>query len=423
MSRPVREDPISYPRLARRAPRWQELRALVVPERVELDPIARRLSRAHTIAGLRAIARRRTPRAVFDYVDGAADDEISLARARRTFADVEFRPRVLRDVSAADTSTTILGTRAELPLVFAPTGFTRMMHPAGESAVARVAARLGIPYTLSTLGTTSPEELAAAAPDSRRWFQVYVWRDRAAVRELVDRVRDNGFSALMLTVDTPIAGARRRDARNGLTVPPSLTLRTVLDIAQHPSWWLNVLTTEPLHLASFAATGLSMGDLIDRVMDPALNVDDLAMLREMWSGPLVVKGIQTVEDARMVVDLGVDAIVISNHGGRQLDRSPTPLEVLPEILEAVGDRAEVYLDGGIMNGADVVAAVALGARACLVGRAYLYGLMAGGERGVERAGQILQADIERTLKLLGARSIDELEPSQVRLRHREGPRP
>lgn len=401
--------------IARRLPRPSDL-AELLPVRSEYRGAMRRLARAHSISALRLVARRRTPRAVFDYVDGGAEAEVSLSRSRRAFAQVEFRPRVLRDVSQVDPGTTILGTRAELPVVFAPTGFTRMIHYEGERAVAPAAARLGIPFALSTLGTTSPEELATASPETWRWFQLYVWRDPAAVAELVSRAETSGFTALVLTVDTPVAGARLRDLANGLTVPPTLGLRAMGDIARHPRWWTNLLTTGPLRLASFETSGAGLAEMVDQLFDPALSVDALVMLRGLWSGPLVVKGIQTVEDARMVTDLGADAIVVSNHGGRQLDRAPVPLEVLPEIVEAVGDRIEVYLDGGVMNGADIVAAVALGARACLVGRAYLYGLMAGGGPGVERAGQILRGDIVRTLKLLGVSSVSELDASYVRLR-------
>lgn len=399
----------------RRLPRWSELTELF-PVRSEHRGAVRRLERAHSISALRRVARRRTPRAVFDYVDGAAEAEISLVRSRRAFAELEFRPRVLRDVSQVDPGTTLLGSRSELPLVFAPTGFTRMIHHEGERAVAAAAARLGIPFALSTLGTTSPEELAATSPQTRRWFQLYVWRDPAAVEELVGRAEASGFTALVLTVDTPVAGARLRDLTNGLTVPPTVGVRALADLARHPRWWINLLTTGPLRLASFETSGTGLAEMVDQLFEPGLSVDDLVMLRELWSGPLVVKGIQTVADARIVTDLGADAIVVSNHGGRQLDRSPVPLESLPEIVEAVGDRVELYLDGGVMNGADVVAAVALGARACLVGRAYLYGLMAGGGPGVDRAGQILRSDIVRTLKLLGVSSVSELDPSYVRLR-------
>jgi L-lactate dehydrogenase (cytochrome) len=373
------------------------------------------LARAASISDLRRRARRRTPRAVFDYVDGAADDEISLARSRSTFRDLEFQPNVLRDVSHADTSTTILGRDVAYPFGFAPTGFTRMMHHEGESAVARVAERVRIPYALSTLGTTTPEDVAAAAPGADRWFQLYVWRDRDVSYALAQRAHESGFRTLILTVDLPVGGARLRDVRNGMTVPPSLTVRTAVDGALHPSWWLNFLTTEPLSFASLNSLGGTVADSADRLFDPALNFDDLVWLREHWDGPIVVKGIQSVEDARRVIDLGANAVVLSNHGGRQLDRSPTPLLLVQPVVEAIGADAEVYVDGGIMNGGDIIAAIALGARAAFVGRAYLYGLMAGGQDGVQRAADILTADIERTMKLLGVQSLAGLHPGHVRL--------
>lgn len=371
---------------------------------------------ATSVADLRPIARRHVPGAVFDYVDGGAEEELSLARARHAFGRVEFVPSVLRGVADVNPSTSILGAPASLPLVFAPTGFTRLMHHAGEPAVARAAARAGIPYALSTLGTTSPEHLAADAPDGRRWFQLYVWRDRDAVAELVARAARAGFEALILTVDTPVAGARLRDVRNGFSIPPALTLRTLADISVHPGWWLNLLTTDPISFASFRSSDGTVAELLDTVLDPELDWDDLAWLHGAWTGPLVVKGIQSVEDARKAADHGVDAIVLSNHGGRQLDRAPVPLEILPSVVEAVGERVEVYVDGGVLSGADVVAAVGLGARACLVGRAYLYGLMAGGEVGVDRVAALFRADVIRTMRLLGARSVPELTPERVRLR-------
>jgi len=380
--------------------------------------VERRLAGAADIADLRDIARRHTPRAVFDYVDGAAESETSLRRSREAFGRVEFTPSVLRDVSTVDPSTTILGEPAALPLVFAPTGFTRLMHHAGEPAVARVAERIGIPYALSTMGTTSPEDLAAAAPGGQKWFQLYLWRDRDASRALIERARAAGFTALLLTVDTSVAGARLRDVRNGFSIPPALTAKTLADIALHPGWWFDKLTTEPLTFASLGAWHGTIAEMIDKMFDPGLDQDDLAWLREIWSGPLLVKGIQTVEDARVVVDLGVDALIISNHGGRQLDRAPVPLEQLPRIVDAVGDRAEVYVDGGIMGGGDVVAAVAMGARACLVGRAYLYGLMAGGESGVQRAADLLRREIVRTMQLLGVTDIAGLTRERARLRER-----
>jgi len=402
----------------RRLPRPSELRPYLRTGPIRLWPVERRLASAATIWDLRSVARRHVPRAVFDYTDGAAETETSLQRSRDAFARLEFVPRVLRDVSEVDLSTAILGRPSAMPLVFAPTGFTRLMHQEGEPSVVRVAERMGIPYALSTLGTTSPEAVAAAAPEADRWFQLYIWNDRDAVLDLIRRARAAGFRVLVLTVDTPVAGARLRDVHNGFTIPPTLSLRTFVDMTLHPGWWFDKLTTEPLQFAVFSETGGTVADLINRVFDPTITFEDLTWIRDAWDGPIVIKGIQTVEDACRVVDAGADGIVISNHGGRQLDRAPTPLEQLPPIAEAVGERAEVYVDGGVLNGADVIASVALGARAVLVGRAYLYGLMAGGERGVARAGELLRKEAVRTMQLLGVRSVSELEPSRVRLRDR-----
>ena len=401
---------------ARRIPKVGQLAPLLRPRRPALDPTSRRLASVASIADLRTAARRRAPRAVFDYTDGAAGDELTLARMRDAYARVEFRPSVLRDVSALDTSTMILGRRAELPLVFAPTGFTRMMHTEGEPAVGRVAGRVGIPYALSTMGTTSIERLRAEAPETALWFQLYLWRDRDAGRDFVARAAAAGYEALVLTVDTPVAGPRLRDVRNGLTIPPTLTLKTFLDGATRPAWWFDLLTTETLEFASLTRSEGTVAELISRMFDPSATIADVEWLRDAWKGPLVIKGIQSPDDARAVVDAGADAVIVSNHGGRQLDRSPIPLEELPGVLDAIGDRAEVYIDGGIMSGSDVIAAVAMGARAGVVGRAYLYGLMAGGERGVQRAADILGAEIRSTMALLGVTSVSELSPRHVRLR-------
>jgi L-lactate dehydrogenase (cytochrome) len=266
------------------------------------------------------------------------------------------------------------------------------------------------------MGTTSVEALAEAAPGARKWFQLYLWRDREASRALVERAKAAGYEALVLTVDTPVAGPRLRDVRNGFSIPPALTLRTFANAAVHPRWWIDLLTTPPLEFASLRSWGGTVAELVDRVFEPAATIADVAGLRAAWPGKLVVKGVLTVDDARAVVDAGADAVVVSNHGGRQLDRSLTPLEQLPAVVAAVGDRAEVYMDGGVQDGADVVAAVALGARGVLVGRAYLYGLMAGGERGVQRAADILTKEITRTMQLLGAASVPELTPGLARLR-------
>ncbi|MFI9585694.1 alpha-hydroxy acid oxidase [Streptomyces sp. NPDC052236] len=404
--------------LRRGLPRWTELAPLLRPRPMALRGAPRRLAAAATVADLRALARRRTPKAVFDYTDGGAGDEISLARNREAYGRIEFRPSVLRDVSTVDASTSILGSPSALPIILAPTGFTRMMHHAGEIAVARAAAGAGIPYTLSTMGTTSAAELAAAAPGTRRWFQLYLWRDRERSLELIGHAGAAGYEALMLTVDTPVAGQRLRDVRNGMTIPPALTAKTFLDGAMRPWWWVNLLTTRPLEFASFHSWNGTVADLADHMFDPAATIRDIAWLREVWPGKLIVKGIQNEEDARAVVDAGADALVVSNHGGRQLDRAPVPLEELASVVRAVDGRAEVYVDGGVLSGADAVAAVCLGADAVLVGRAYLYGLMAGGEPGVRRVLDILSAEVHRTMQLLGVTSTDELRAERVRLRPR-----
>ena len=400
----------------RRLPRPSELAPLLRPAPIRWNGTDRRLAKAASIADLRRIARRRTPRAVFDYTDGAADGELSLNRARDAFNRVEFSPTVLRDVSEVDTGRDILGVRANLPFAFGPTGFTRMMNHEGERAVAAVAERVGIPYALSTMGTTTIEDVAAAAPGARRWFQLYLWRDRSVAKDLVQRAADSGYDTLMLTVDTPVGGARLRDVHNGLTIPPALSLKTFVDGAMHPHWWVNLLTTDPLTFASLESTDGTVAELINRVFDPALTMDDVDWLRGTWPGKLVIKGIQSVDDARRVVDAGADAVLLSNHGGRQLDRAPVPLELVPPVVDAVGERAEVWVDTGITHGADIVAAIALGARTALIGRAYLYGLMAGGQRGVEKAVEILAGELVRTMQLMGVGSVDELRPSHVRLR-------
>ena len=399
----------------RQLPKWSEIRPLLRAKPFSLSATQRRLERAFTIADLRKVARGRVPRAVFDYTDGAAEAEISLRRARQLFRDLEFSPSVLEDVSHVDMTTSMLGRGSALPFAFAPTGFTRLMNHEGECAVARVAESAGIPYALSTLGTTSIEDVAAAAPTARTWFQLYVWRDRGAGEELMHRARDVGFEALMLTVDAPVAGMRLRDVRNGFSIPPTLTPKTVADIAIHPAWWINLLTTRPLTFASLSTWDRTIAELMNELFDPTMTMADLEWVRSCWDGPLIIKGVQTVADAKRMADAGVEAVVLSNHGGRQLDRAPVPLRLVPAVVDAVGDRTEVWMDTGIMNGADIVAAIALGARATMVGRAYLYGLMAGGERGVARTVEILTAEIRRTMKLLGVQSIGELGPQHVRL--------
>ena len=394
---------------ARRLPRPSDLRPLLGAG----GPRPSRLQRAVDLAGVRELARRRTPRPVFDYVDGAAEDERSAAAARRAFDEVVFTPRIMRDVAEVDTSTRLLGGPAAMPLVLAPTGFTRMMHTAGEPAVAAAAAGAGVPYTLSTMGTTSPERLAAASPQTDRWFQLYVWQDRARSEELLQRAYAAGFRVLVVTLDVPVAGARLRDDRNGLTIPPRLTARTLAGFARHPRWALDALTTEPLSFASFSDRPADLGTIINGMFDPSVTWADVEWLRRQWQAPLVLKGVQHVEDARRAVEVGADAVVLSNHGGRQLDRAVAPLDLLPEVARVVAGRAEVYLDGGVRSGADVAAAVGLGADACLVGRPYLYGLMAGGQAGVERVLELFGTEFRRTMQLLGARDVAELRDGLV----------
>jgi L-lactate dehydrogenase (cytochrome) len=398
--------------MKRRLPRPSEVARFVAP--TFRHRTTDRWSRVRTVADFERLARRRTPRSVYDYVEGAAELELSRDRAVAAFRRAVFHPHVLRDVSTVDTATTILGRPAALPAVLGPTGFTRMMHAAGEPAVARAAGRAGIPYTLSTLGTTSVERLAAAAPGTDRWFQLYVWKDRARSLDLVTRAGESGYTTLVLTVDVPVAGARHRDVYNGLTFPPTLSGRTILGMASKPRWLFDALTTEPLAFESLGAAEDVMG-LIDTVFDPSVTMADIEWLRSNWSGSIVVKGIQRVDDAKAVASAGADGLAVSNHGGRQLDRAIAPLELLPGVVDAVGDSTEVFLDGGVRSGADVAIAVALGARAAFLARPYLYALMAGGEPGVDHLLTLLHDDYVRTVKLLGVTSTAELDRDLVTL--------
>ena len=373
----------------------------------------RRLTRALTIYDLRDIAKRRTPQAPFDYTDGGADTESSLNRARQAYEAIEFHPRILRDVSKVDISTLMLGVNHAMPLGIAPTGFTRMMQTEGEYAGATSARDANIPFTLSTMGTRSIEEVAAIAPDGRNWFQLYMWKDRERSMALVERAQKAGYDTLVLTVDVPTAGARLRDARNGMTIPPSLTTKTILNAIPRPAWWMNFLSTDPLTFASLSSFKGTVAELLDFMFDPTVTFEDLKWIRGQWKGNLVVKGIQNVEDAVLAKEAGADAITLSNHGGRQLDRAPVPFHLVPEVRKAVGDKFEIHVDTGIMHGADVIATIAAGANFTWIGRAYLYGLMAGGKEGVDRSLEILQTQMTRTMKLLGARTLEELKPGHV----------
>ena len=397
----------------RQIPNPNEIFDLLHFKKPDLNAKHRRLQSAQTIWDLRTIARRRTPAAAFDYTDGAAEGEISLRRARQAFRDVEFHPDILRPAPSVDTSCQILGGTSAMPFGIAPTGFTRLMQTEGEVAGASAAGAAGIPFTLSTLGTTSIEDVRAANPDGRNWFQLYVLRQREISYDLVRRADAAGFDTLMFTVDTPVAGARLRDRRNGFSIPPQITLGTVLNAVPRPWWWFDFLTTPKLEFASLKSTGGTVGELLDSAMDPTISDADLAVIRDMWKGRIIVKGVQNLHDTKRLIDLGVDGVLLSNHGGRQLDRAPVPFRLLPEVVREVGKDATIMIDTGIMNGADIVAAVALGASFTLIGRAYLYGLMAGGRQGVDRAIEILTEEIVRTMKLLGVASLAELEPRHV----------
>ena len=406
---------MEIPNVKRQFPEVSELAPLLKFTGPTLHRKERRLASALTIWDLREIAKKRTPQGPFDYTDGSAESEVTLERARQAFLDLEFRPNILKDVSTLDTSCEVLGKKFALPVGIAPTGFTRMMHTEGERAGARAAAKYGIPFTLSTLGTTTVEDVVAAAPDGTNWFQLYMWKDRDRSMELVRRAEAAGVDHLLLTVDVPVAGARLRDVRNGLTIPPRLTGKTLADAIPKPEWWINFLTTPGISFASMSNWNGTVAELLDFMFDPSMTFEDLKWIRKQWKGKLTVKGIQTLDDAKSAAKAGADAILLSNHGGRQLDRAPVPLHLLVDVKRELKGDTEIHLDTGIMHGADILAAIALGADFTYIGRAYLYGLMAGGQLGVERALEILKVQITRNMKLLGVNSLEELEPRHVRI--------
>lgn len=382
-----------------------------------LKPYKGKLLRAQTIEDLAQIAKKRTPKVVFDYVEGSAVDEIAYARSRDALSRIEFNSRVMRDVSKIDTSEKILGKAVDIPICFAPTGYTRLMHHVGEPAVANVASKKNLIYALSTMGTTSPEELAVAVPNSRRWFQLYIMKNRSDSLAVIKQAKDNGFEALVLTVDTPVTGLRYRDNRNGLTVPPKIKINTVFAIARKPIWWLNLFTTGKLEFAAFRGWDKPLSELAGLIFDPSTTMKEISWLRSVWKGPIIVKGVQSVDDAKAIAKLGVQGIILSNHGGRQFDRGQVPLEILPEVVKAVGNKVEIYVDGGIMSGLDALGAIALGAKAVFIGRAYLYGAMANGEAGVEQVIEIMRREFENGMALSGATNIAEVRKNGARIRN------
>lgn len=405
--------------MKRQLPRWKNIKPLLgwgLPKSPFKD---RKLKSIVNLAELRLLAKRRVPKAVFDYVDGGANDELAYARSQEIYSKIEFKARVLRDVSVIDLKTKILGKESALPIIFAPTGYTRMMHYQGEIMVAKVCDDNNLIYNLSTMGTTSSKEIGEQVPSVRRWFQLYLWRDREQSLKFIEEARAAGFEGLMLTVDTAVGGIKWRDMRNGLTVPPKIGFKTFFDMALKPKWWFNLLTTAPLEFATFRNFNKPLSEIAAKVFDPAVTFEDVKWLRSVWQGKLIIKGIQTVSDAQELAKIGVDAIVLSNHGGRQLDRSVVPLELLPDVRTALGPKGsgvELYIDGAVMSGADCLAAVALGADAVLIGRAYLYGAMAAGKNGVEKVVEILRFEMETALKLMGAKNLSELSPDFINIR-------
>jgi L-lactate dehydrogenase (cytochrome) len=399
----------------------QTVRSVIRFGHVETSPVQRRLARAASVEDLRRIARRRLPGGLFDYIDGGAEDERTLAANEAAFARVIFRPRVLCGITKVDTTASLLGQPLSYPLVLAPTGFTRIADPAGELAVARAAERAELPYTLSTLGTRSIEEVRSVS-GGRLWFQVYLWRDRGLVREMIARAAAARYEALVLTVDTAVLGRRERDVRRGFSLPPSIGPRTIVDGARHPAWTWAFLRAEPIRFANVAgrdvgdgASPVTLSDYINTQFDPGLSWADVEWLRSIWSGPLVVKGIQTIEDARRAAAAGVEAIALSNHGGRQLDGAPAIFDLVAPVADAVGERPEIICDGGIRRGSDIIKALAAGARAAMAGRAYLYALGAAGEAGVDCLLRWFRADLLRTMTLLGAATIGDLDRSRIDL--------
>jgi L-lactate dehydrogenase (cytochrome) len=389
--------------------RASEIRRLIQLKPVELDAASRRLSACHDIYELRRSARRVIPRPVFDYVDGAADEELSMAANVRAFRRWRFQPRALTGITKVDTATRLLDRDLTLPLVLAPTGYTRMMHPAGVNAVARAAQRHGLPYTLSTMGTTCIEDVVAAAqPDL--WFQLYIQKDEGLTKELVNRAATAGYRVLVITVDTLLTGHRTRDERNGLIIPPALTLQTLGNIAVKPGYWMRMLRSEAIDFANFTGGGPGVTTIegTGTMFNPTVSWDDIAALRSRWPGKLVIKGPLSPADAARAVEVGADGLQLSNHGGRQLDRTVPSVDLIAPVRAAVGPDVAVVVDSGVRHGADIAVALALGADACAIGRAYLYGLMAGGEPGVDKVIDILTDQFVRTLHLMGITSVAEL---------------
>jgi isopentenyl diphosphate isomerase/L-lactate dehydrogenase-like FMN-dependent dehydrogenase len=380
-----------------------------------------RVQHCGTIAELRAAARRGVPRVMFDFVDGGAEDEVTLRRNQSDLAELEILPRMLVDVSSVDLSTTVLGEPVAVPMLSAPMGLNGLVHHDGELGIARALHDAGSVFVLAAMASYSIEEIAERAPGPT-WLQMYLWKDRGLVAELMQRAAAVGQRVLVLTVDVPRAAARDRDRRNGFGLPPRMTMRTLAGGLARPRWSAQFIRHPRMTTASVAGHGggpqdpVAITEYISRQFDPASTWDDVAWFRERWDGPLVIKGLLHPDDARRAVSLGTDGIIVSNHGGRQLDHAVSSIRALEQIVEAVGSDAEVFVDGGIRRGSDIFKALALGARACLAGRPFVYGLGAGGEAGARRAATILTEELRATMGLAGCRSVAVLDRSWVRHR-------
>ncbi len=382
--------------------------------------MARTIDDCYSIEDLHQLAATKIPGPFFDYARGGADDEWTMRRNSTAFQEYDLLQRVLRDVSSIDMTTRVLGAELSMPLALSPTGGTRMFHPEGERAVARAAARAGTGYALSSVSNTSIEDIAAAS-DCPKWFQIYVWRDRGLNSAFIERARAAGFKGLMLTVDLPVAGNRERDLRNGLSMPPKPTPKLLAALAAHPTWTRRFFAAKRPVLANIVGqvsigTGMGVMEYINSQFDQTVDWDDAARMIQEWGGPFAIKGIMAPDDAELAVQAGASAIMVSNHGGRQLDGAPAPVDMIEEIADRVAGRAEVILDGGVRRGTDVLKALALGATACTTGRPYLYGLCAGGEPGVDRALGLLKAEIKRGMALLGVTKVSEITRAHVRRR-------
>ncbi|MBI3428621.1 MAG: alpha-hydroxy-acid oxidizing protein [Actinobacteria bacterium] len=388
-----------------------------------------KLRNVHSVEDIRAIAHKRLPRAVNDFIEGGAEDEVTISRNRSGFENIHIVPNILTDVSVRSITTTILGTKVSSPIVLSPVGLASLAHPMGEVAAAQAAGKMGIISTVSSSSSWNLEEIASSSSGTK-WFQLYIWRDRELTAEIVERARAAGYTALVLTVDVPISARRERDLRNGFTIPPRPRVSQSGDLLKHFGWFYAQLKSElaghKMSMGNFTPgnvgmrSRLKMLEVVNDLFDPSITWHDVEWLKSIWNGPLVIKGVMTASDAKRTVASGADAVWISNHGGRQLDGVSASVTVLPDIVRAVRGKAEIYIDGGVRRGGDIVKAIALGANACMIGRPYLYGLAANGKVGVENIIKILQVEMDATMALMGRPTLESLDASAVRILNEVG---